>query len=53
MFLNSTKGGRLKRINVVLICHLSPNALDPFADQGLVGEGWLVTDADDLPPVTF
>ena len=46
MFLNSTKGGRLKRINVVLICHLSPKAPDPFADKGLVGEGWLVTDAE-------
>lgn len=53
MFLDSTKGDRLKRINIVLICHLSPNTSDPFADQGLVGDRCLVTDADDLPPVTF
>jgi len=42
-----------KRINVVLICHLSQKASDPFADQGWAGDRCLVTDANGLSPVTF
>ena len=42
-----------KRINVVLICHLSQKASDPFTDKGLVSERWLVSDANGLSPVTF
>ena len=41
-----------KRINVILICHLSQKASDPFAGRGCASDRCLVRDAKHLPPFT-